>query len=143
MHEANISLPQLLEAITILCGKGALAPVGESNRNIMEHCKRLDSVLENRARSSSEISFLASPVTGGGIQIDRFRQLFLLARKSGLRLPREWAQFAWDQLLAVNQKIIKEGKTLESPEENLAELNAMADEFAGSRLPILEKLGIN
>ena len=28
-------------------------------------------------------------------------------------------------------------------QKNLAELNAMADEFAGSRLPILEKLGIN
>ncbi len=143
MHEANISFPQLLEAITILCGKNALAPVNDINRNIFDHCKRLDGLIENWARSSSDIVFLASPLTGGGIQTDRFKQLFLLARRLGFRLPKDWAQFAWEQLAAVNQKIIKDGVPLESPEENLAELNIRADDFAGPQLSILEKLGIN
>lgn len=143
MHEANISFPQLLEAITILCGKNALAPVNDINRNIFDHCKRLNGLIENRARSSSDTGFLASPLTGGGIQVDRFKQLFLLARRLGFRLPRDWAQFAWDQLSAVSQKIIREGAPLDSPEENLAELNIQADDFAGPKLSILEKLGIN
>lgn len=143
IHEADISFPQLLEAVTILCGKNALAPANDVDNNILDHCKRLNGLLENRARSSQDIDWLASPLTGGGIQVDRFRQLFLLARRLGLRLTRDWAQFAWDQLAHVNQKLVREGKTLESADENLAALNVRADDFAGSRLSLLEKLGIN
>jgi len=40
------------------------------------------------------------------------------------------------------QKIVKEGKTLESTEDNLAELTNRAQIFAEKKLPILKALQI-
>ena len=91
---------------------------------------------------SSLLNYLASPVTGGGITVNRFQQLFLLALGQGKKLPAEWAQFTWQQLASQGQKIVKEGKTLETTEENLAELNLQATAFATKQLPIMKALQV-
>ncbi len=82
------------------------------------------------------------PVTGGGVPVNRFQQLFLLAFSQGKKQPMEWAQFTLQTLLAQGQKIMKDGKPLETPEENLAELTVQANEFAEKRLPIMKALQI-
>jgi len=41
----------------------------------------------HKARGSADITFLASPVTGGGITVNRFQQLFLLALSQGKKQP--------------------------------------------------------
>ena len=51
-------------------------------------------------------------------------------------------QFAWDMLAAQGQRVAKDGKALESAEENLAELARQAGEFADKRLPVLQALQI-
>ncbi len=48
------------------------------------------------------------------------------------------AQYAWNILAAQGQRLIKEGKTLETPEDNLAELTAQAGVFQETLLPILK-----
>lgn len=95
-----------------------------------------------RARSSGEINFLASPVIGAGVPVPRFHQLFLLARGKGQKTPEDWAQFVWSLLSAQGHRLIKEGKTLDSAEDNIAELTRQAVEFADKRLPVLKGLGI-
>lgn len=42
----------------------------------------------------------------------------------------------------MNQRILRDGKTIDSAEENLAELERQAEEFAVKRLPVLEALGV-
>ena len=42
----------------------------------------------------------------------------------------------------MGNKIIKEGHTLDSPEENLAELRSLAIQFKEKSLPLLRALGI-
>ena len=74
--------------------------------------------------------------------VARFQQLFLLALSQGKKQPAEWAQFVWQILSSQGQKILKEGKTLETAEENLAELTAQAATFAEKQLPILKALQI-
>lgn len=86
------------------------------------------------ARSSNDIAYLASPVTGGGVAVNRFDQLFLQARQQGHKSPEGWAQYLWQLLAAQGQSLVKEGKTLPTPEENLAELTRQANEFAEKRL---------
>ncbi len=93
-----------------------------------------------KARSSNELNYLASPITGGGITVPRFHQLFLLAKQPGHKQPKDWASYVWSVLALQNQRLLKEGKTLETPEDNLAELTAQATEFAEKRLPILKAL---
>ncbi|WAJ26872.1 hypothetical protein [Antarcticirhabdus aurantiaca] len=86
------------------------------------------------ARDNADLGFLASPVTGGGIAVDRFAQLFLLSIGAGARQPKDWADFAWSVLAAQNQRIVKDGKPLDTPEENVAELAARAATFAEKTL---------
>ena len=52
------------------------------------------------------------------------------------------ASAAWALLKAQGQRIIKEGKTLESDEDNLAEIAAQARAFEAKRLPLLRRLGV-
>ena len=94
------------------------------------------------AWASGDINSLASPVTGGGITVGRFQKLFLLAISQGKKQPTEWAQPIWQSLAAQGQRILKDGNTLETPEENLAELTNQATTFAEKQLPILKALQI-
>ena len=68
--------------------------------------------------------------------IGRFQQLFVLAIQQGKKKPEDWAAFVAQILTAQGQKIVKEGKPLETPEEHLAELTTQAHDFATKQLPI-------
>jgi hypothetical protein len=138
------NFPQLLQVSLILCGTGALA-IAQDDKAISKArgaTDRLNAALLERARGSSDISYLVSPVTGGGISVDRFHQLFLLFIAQGKKLPQEWAMLTWQVLASQGQRLIKNGKELANSEENLAQLQEMAELFAKMRLPILKKLGV-
>lgn len=141
-HAINFS--QIVQALLILTGTGALTAV-QDEVHMTKTKKRTDKLnmhLINKARGSVDISYLASPVTGGGVSVNRFQQLFLLAMAQGKKQPAEWAQMVWGILAAQGQKLVKDSKTLESTEENLAELTAQAQAFSAKQLPILKALQI-
>ena len=96
-----------------------------------------------KSRSQADIRFLARPITGSGVHVSRFEQLFLLAIAEGASVPADWAATAWAVLSQQGQRIIKDGVTLESAEQNLAELNEQAVVFRDSKLPILKALGLS
>lgn len=144
LKEHGIQFAQLLQATMILSGTGALVSVQEETVTAKAR-RRTDSLnrhLMTQARSRSDLNYLASPVSGGGIQVGRFQQVFLLARAQGHKQPQEWARFAWELLAMQGQRLVKEGKALESAEENLVELTAQAEAFATGQLPILKALQI-
>jgi hypothetical protein len=128
----------------VLCGGGHASPVQDDATipKAKRHTDKLNAHLIDKARGSNDISFLASPVTGGGIMVSRFNQLFLLAISNGRKQPAEWAQFTWQLLLSQGQKLVKDGKALDTAEENLAELSAQAAVFAEKQLPVLKALQI-
>ena len=95
-----------------------------------------------KARSSNEVRYLSSPVTGGGVIVERFQQLFLLAIEQGQKKPEHWAAYVAQILDIQGQKIVIEGKPLETLEEQLTELIRQSDDFALKRLPILLALQI-
>ena len=68
--------------------------------------------------------------------------MFLLALEQGKKKPEEWAAFVAKILNYQGQKIIKEGKPLETAEGQLAELTLQANEFALKSLPIFKALQI-
>ncbi|SDY50381.1 class I SAM-dependent methyltransferase [Nitrosomonas sp. Nm33] len=144
MQSKGLTFAQILQAAMILIGKGDVAVVQEDTvaSKARRSTDKLNLHLMNKSRSSNDIAYLASPLTGGGVSVNRFQQLFLLARHQGKKSPQEWAQFAWQYLAALNQRLTKEGKTIESVEENLAELTRQASDFAEKRLPILKALQI-
>lgn len=138
---AQLGWPRLIQALTVLVGSGHLQPAlpakDESKRR--ERTRAFNAAVWNRARSSSDLSFLASPVTGGGVPIDRFGQLFLAARAEKHPDP---VAFVWDVLNSQGQRLLKDGKPLENPDDNIAELRSRSKEFEEKRVPVLQQLGI-
>ena len=141
---SGIAFAQLLQAMLLLTGAGQVSLVQDEVLIIQVRRKtdKLNTYLIHKARGNNDINYLASPVTGGGFSVNRIQQLFLMARQQAKAGPEDWAQYAWVILSAQNQKIIKEGKTLESEAENLQELTTQAKVFAAKQLPILIAVGI-
>lgn len=139
---AGLRLGSIFEAVMVLAGRGDLAPVQDekAQAHAGKSSKRLNRHILDKSRGSGDLAVLASPLTGGGIGVPRPYQLFLLARQEGRQTTDEMAQFAWDVLSAQGQRVAKDGKTLESPEENLGELARQAGEFVDKRLPVLKAL---
>lgn len=142
LAKGDVSFEQLLQAVVVLVHTGQLelmqsaARVTESKKS----ADKLNAYLMRKARSSSELTYLAAPGSGGSVVIGRFQQLFLLSRAEGSMHPKEWAQYAWEILQQQGHVLIKNGKALDSVEENLAELVAQATEFAEKRLPVIQAL---
>jgi len=138
----GVNFPQLIQAVLMLIGAGHLASVQDEAaiHQAKKLTDKLNAHLMLKARASGDISFLASPVTGGGYAMARFPQLFLQALTQGKKQPHEWAQHVWGILAMQGQKIRKAGNTLETPEENLTELTEQANTFATKQLPLIKAL---
>ncbi|MDB5458060.1 MAG: hypothetical protein JWP92_3645 [Caulobacter sp.] len=142
---AATGLLQLTAALTILTAMSAAAPLQpESVVNAARKTTaRLNAVLADRARSSPDIDFLVSPLTGGGIGVQRFEQLFLAARQQTPKSqPKDWGAQLGAGLFKQGQSIVKDGQPLATIEENVAECVIQAEVFAAKRLPIFEALGL-
>ena len=139
---AGVRLPAIYETVMVLASKGDLAAVQDDavQADARARTDRLNRHICDKSRGNGELTVLASPVTGGGVVVSRFYQLFLLGRSHGHGSAEELARFAWDLLAAQGQRMAKDGKALETPEENLAELAAQAQDFLDRRLPVFQAL---
>lgn len=140
----NIGLAQITQAVLILLGKGDLDVVQEDRHidKAKTTADKINMALMQKSRSREDIAVLASPMTGGGVSVDRLEQLFLLAMVQGRKQPQEWVSMVWELFAVQGQRVLKDGLLLETAAENLAELHALAGSFASKRLPILKALRI-
>ncbi|WP_332852051.1 class I SAM-dependent methyltransferase [Duganella sp. S19_KUP01_CR8] len=140
----GITLTQLHEACLLLADMGALCSAQEPSVAALRRPQtdRLNQRLLLQARGAGEVSSLASPVTGAGVTVNRFQQLFISAIAEGKLQPSELAYHAWQVLKASKQTIRKQDVELLGDEQNLAELTSQATEFRDLRLPLLRALGI-
>ncbi|HLI65210.1 MAG TPA: class I SAM-dependent methyltransferase [Caulobacteraceae bacterium] len=132
----------LVESIAVLIGakRADVAQSPEEIELVQPRCERLNAHLIERARVSGDVTWLASPVTGGGFETGRFEQMFLAARGRGIKKPEDWARDAWAILAKQSQSLIKDGQVLQTEAENLAELTAQATQFANQRLSLMKRL---
>jgi hypothetical protein len=140
----GITFAQLLQVVVVLTGAGHLLPVvsDAAADAAATTSARANAWLMQRARGSADISYLASPVSGGGVAVGRFHQLFLLALLKDQQTPAALAQFVWDVLEQQNRRVLKDGATLESVADNLAELTREAEQFHAKVLPVLKALRV-
>jgi SAM-dependent methyltransferase len=144
LRKDGISLTHLVEVMTVLAGIGHMGPAADDAaiEQAAPRSKALNTFLLNKARSSTEISYLASPVLGGGVWVGQFEQLFLLSIQEGGKSPQDWAKAAWTIMAARGQRLMKNGSIMERDEDNLAELTLQAKEFAAKRLSSLQALRV-
>jgi hypothetical protein len=137
--KANINLAQLIQAVALLVGEDHLH-AAQADGVVNESRKRtqaLNTQLMEYARSSPDMGYLVSPVTGGGLPVNRIAQLFLRSLADGKKLPEEWAADVLNFFQRQNLKLLKEGQLSRSGEDTLRELNKQASVFAEKQLPIL------
>lgn len=140
----NIGPAQVFQVINVLMGMGHLM-TAQSDADIAKakpHTDKLNHSVMLKSRTGGEIAYLASPVTGGGIAVDRIQQLFLLAEVHEKKKRAEIVPFVWQILSSQGQTFRKEGKPLEGAEANMAELEALFNKFTDKQLPILKALQV-
>lgn len=138
------NLAQTLQAATLLMGKGTIAPVQDDAvaARSRKASTRLNQHIISKARSISDIGVLASPLTGGGINVPRFHQLFLPSAMQGKRTAAELAEGVFAFLEQQGQRLIKDGKPMAERADNIAELTRQAQEFLDKHLPLYRGLSL-
>ena len=140
----SISASQLAQALFVLTGLNyaSAAQDDEQIAAVRGTSQALNRHILERAVFSNEVSFLASPVMGAGVPLGRIQQLFLRAISRGKRTPQDWALDIWPLMETQGQRLIRDGKPMQTAAENISELSTMGQDFAQKRLPMLETLGV-
>ncbi|UQS17547.1 class I SAM-dependent methyltransferase [Pseudomonas sp. HS6] len=140
----SLSFGDVEQAINVLIAMGAVAPCQSeaAEKRVQTTCNTLNLQLCRRSLFDHKIQVLASPVTGGGVTVSRFQQLFLISIKQGKKHPWEWALLAWGIIGGQGEGLLKDGKALTTAEENIAELTEQAEAFAERSLVVLKALKI-
>jgi len=144
LKKDGITLAQIFEVGIALSGTGVLCIA--QDEDVIEAARKttdkLNEHLIEKAVLGSTVNFLASSVIGGGIGVDRFHQLFILAVRKGHTEPKQLAQFAWDIMCLQKQKLTIKNRVLESDEENLKELTKGAIKFIDEYLKAFQNLNL-
>lgn len=138
----HVNLAELCDAMVLLCGK-YVSPAHDKKtvEQLKPQTDKLNVYLINAAQHSEFGSFLASPVTGGGIKVPPTHQLFLLAIKSGFTSPDTAVTFVWKTLSSQGHCMSRsDGRLCNGDRENLEELSSLAAPFFERQLPILKAL---
>ncbi|HEV3372638.1 MAG TPA: class I SAM-dependent methyltransferase [Xanthobacteraceae bacterium] len=146
LREAIDGLPQpaanwgsIADAIKVLVGRGDLQPAlpagGDAAR--AASVRAFNAAVLERAMDRAEFGYLASPVTGGAVRVDRVAQLYLFARQRGMADPAQMlATLAQDGPPTG-------GGTAPSAETARAFAQSETARIEADVLPVLEKLGID
>ena len=134
----------LVEIIIILVNGNHILPCQNEAavKLVKMSCERLNAHICERARFEETINFLASPLTGLGVGVNRFHQIFLAQYKKGDKTAEKLAATAWKIFSRQGQKILRDGKIIETPEENLAYMKNIAEVFLKNHLPIYKALAL-
>jgi methyltransferase-like protein len=137
---SNINLNGLYQALMILTGIGYIHPAVDEQtcQQRKPSTDAFNNAVKAKAIYDEELSFLASPLIGTGVVVNRLEQLFLLAKSSN----QDAVQFVWQILASQGKKVVKDGKPLETEEENIAHLKTVYEQFTEERLLTLQKLGV-
>lgn len=102
----GVPASDLMPSIMLLAGEGKLAaahdpPVTEA---VAAQTVRLNARLLREAEAADPVECLASPVTGGGVEVGGLEQLFLVALAEGRNEPAQWAERARAMIVARRPK---------------------------------------
>lgn len=138
----GISFHTLFQAVMILAGKGDLhsAHPDEVTDKCRVSAQKLNLEILRRSKSSGEFSALASPVSGAGISVSRFNQIFLLGYSEGCKSISDLSEFALKALLGSGQKILLENQPIDSEADSLVYLTKEARLFQGKYLNVYNAL---
>lgn len=133
----------IIELLALLISKKDAVLVQDKNtiKNALPYCQKLNRHILQMARNNNNISFIASPVIGGGVHLNHVNQLFTLAHLDGMD-EAHWETFVWDILKSQGLALTKNNDTIIEDEGNLEELSNLKASFIKDDLPVLKQLSI-
>jgi SAM-dependent methyltransferase len=139
LPETTTNWGSITDAIKVLVGRGDLQPAlpaaGDEARTAS--ARAFNAAVLERAMESAEFGYLASPVTGGAVRVDRLAQLYLFARQRGFPDPAE-------MLATLARGAVATGDDGASPSAEAGRAFAQSEKarIETAVVPVLEKLGI-
>ncbi|MEQ8313562.1 MAG: class I SAM-dependent methyltransferase [Gammaproteobacteria bacterium] len=142
VSSSKINSPQLIQAIMILASMGYIRAVQEEKEvaSCRKKTARFNRYLLDKSMVRADLNFLASPVIGSCIAVNRCNQLFIQALDNNMKTAEQLAQYVWKILSSQGVAIMKENKALESEAESMSELQSVARDFLENFYPILKSL---
>lgn len=136
----GITRGQLAEVLFVLTGRGDIAPATQSAtvEDDVRASVSLNHELCRRSKYSAGANNLAAPCIGAAVTVTRVQQLVLLALWEGVT---EVEATVWDWLSAQGERLVSDGKTLETAKENIEEIRKIRKEVTDKLLPALQRLG--
>lgn len=138
----DVSMEVITLATQVLIGGSLAGVVADApSDTTLERCRRFNRQVLERSHLDGEIMQLASPVIGGAVSATRAQQFFLKrcleGEVPGATRPtiEDLAVAAWKGFRILGQRLIRDGKTLESDEDNLQELRTQAEKFLRVTMP--------
>lgn len=135
--QKNLDTRAIVEAITFLVNAKHVMPCqSDAAINLVKKsCERLNDYICGRANFDDKIHFLASPLTGCGVAVNRLQQIFLAQYKGGDKSAEKLSEAAWKIFVRQGKAFTLNGMLLKTPEENLEHLKNLAEMFLTSDLP--------
>ena len=144
MAQKGISFERMLDALLLLNGKGYLTAAHDDAgaEKLKNKTSSLNRHLMLQAKGGEQAPFLVSPVTGGGFPAWRFEKLICLAILDGRDVSQDIARYIWALISPYGQKLVKDGQVIEGVDDNLKELERLAESFIKERLVAFRALKI-
>ena len=146
LQDRGINVSQLCEAICVLGNIGAVTAVQEDDaaQDARARTDRLNAALCKKAIRGVDLLTLASPVTATGFAEvgGRIALFFVHALAQGMRDPRDLGGQALQIFRSLGISLLRDGRPIESAEENLALLTNQARYFLEQQLPALRAMQI-
>lgn len=132
-----------IAALLTMSGQASIYFVGNA-KAAMESSHKMNRALAMRARFGDAFLALTSPLLGNGIAVDYIELLVYLHLS---QFPKETdatviARHSWQVMASEGRLMVKDGKALETPEENMAELSVQIRMILAVKLPIWRQLRV-
>jgi SAM-dependent methyltransferase len=138
------SASNLAQVAALLTGSGQASTYFTNGKVAADSAHKMNRALAAQARYGDEYQALASPLLGSGISANFIERLAYLVLSQN---PREQDASAvtrqmWQIMAAQGRRMAKEGKALESEEENLAELGLQVNTILTTKVPLWRQLKV-
>lgn len=141
---SGIAWDALLETLCTLVARRDVCPVFADDASSARPARvqALNSAIASRARHDNTLRYLASPVSGAGVEASRFERLFWLAWQQGGRTAQELCDAGWEHYVALGSPMRTEEGVLSDPVQARTEFGRRAECFAAETVPRWRKLGV-
>lgn len=127
----NMNLATVYESLAILQSKQDIVVLlSKPDEKVIQQCRQLNQRFMQLNQDNIQLPYLISPLTRSAINVDHVTHLLVAATQQHGDDTDKCAEFAWNILEKNNRLLIVDGKTLNTTEENLAEMKKRAQRFA-------------